>query len=609
MDLPFNVQIKTYRYDHDQLAYMRIKDITFSDDEKLLENGDIFIPEYMENKPIVIDFKSDDVNARLSIAGLETYYIGGRLNSDDAEFSPNGENIYLYSYGGKGEPAQTVPLIPGIYTVTVILQQVKYYGHFKVIPTNLSDEDWQIMRDEVNDMSEGLAVDFIKSKREQDGYEFTNAITNINSKARLDSFIDNRKKIRYVLETLRHQAKYQIKKSYSWVEPGLENNIDAISMRASGRHPEKRGLVYASRKYLDYDVVENRWVKRILSEFIHYVRSGINYYNELKQKELNHYESKQSYLESDKIEYNEKYHNMHSHANKIADFDANISILEEMQNYFVSMSQDDFLVQLTNTKQMPIPKALILSPKYNYLYKQYLNVTKKDADIKLDSRLTYFWKRTDTLYEIWTYIKTLKIFIDEGYSPISGWIYDLEYQEQLPFLESGTQIILERANISIVITFDKELPDAADKTDFLNPLYTESSRNKPDIRVDVIVDKDKYIGSVLMDAKYKNFQNIRGSNYNRQQFREYKNDPQAPNLAFPERFKKRYTPVSAVIVLSPKNSDVNVDTNFDGDEQLSKDIYMNLLNPSNGESSYSKTLLDEISGIIELYNDYGITNN
>lgn len=103
--------------------------------------------------------------------------------------------------------------------------------------------------------------------------------------------------------------------------------------------------------------------------------------------------------------------------------DSDITRLSQLISYFHNILTDEFLNDSVGEVNLSIPKALVLNPNYNFLYKMYVFLNKKQNEVALDKSYEYFWKRTDNLYEIWTYIKTIGALIANGYQPVEGWIF------------------------------------------------------------------------------------------------------------------------------------------------------------------------------------------
>lgn len=111
-----------------------------------------------------------------------------------------------------------------------------------------------------------------------------------------------------------------------------------------------------------------------------------------------------------------------------------IKRLSSFNNYIEDFLRSDSMNKISDKKPRFIPKSLILAPHYNKVYKAYLMLHDKKDILKLDKQYRYFWRSTELLYEIWTYIKTIEALRIKGFEPISGWIFNTsEYAEILPF--------------------------------------------------------------------------------------------------------------------------------------------------------------------------------
>ncbi len=197
-----------------------------------------------------------------------------------------------------------------------------------------------------------------------------------------------------------------------------------------------------------------------------------------------------------------------------------------------------------------------MNPKYNTIYKMYLKSRNNRNTLNFSNRYQYYWKSTNVLYEIWCFIKIIRSLSLQGYTPISGWIFENDIlSQELPFLHEDTTVVLSKNDIRINLVYNNSM----EKEDFSNtldiPVKTSSKRKKPDIRLDIILQDKYYIGSLIFEVKYKKLDNIldKDKGRQRQQLMAYKQNTMSSILAFPEILTRSLQAVSAVFALYPSN--------------------------------------------------------
>lgn len=265
--------------------------------------------------------------------------------------------------------------------------------------------------------------------------------------------------------------------------------------------------------------------------------------------------------------------------------------------------KEDFLTRVKATKPNYIPKSLVLDPKYNNLYKIFLRNIKSSTEIRLEKEYEHYWKRTDLLYEIWCYIKVVEVIIADGYEPEKGWIFNQESLLQpIPFLKDGTSVYLRKNNTTLRVVFNETLPKISSENSINSPLKTVSNRNKPDIRIDIIINTNEYTGSIILDAKYKKLINILyNSKSNKQviQLREYRNSVSSSIIDFPSYMLNNIKAIESVFAIYPSN-DTNKKVQKSFDEE---GIYFSQLKPGFGQEEFSKNLLEKVDARLKFYNE------
>lgn len=533
---------------------------------------------------------------------MDDYYIPNRISTVDGghyRYQAN-TNFSLFSLRDS-EQLQVVPLVPGLYTIKSFIGGGQYYSYFNVVPKDLSIPDWQKMKDEVESVINGLAVDFFRRRNSE---SVSDIIKNDNvsiSMTKIKLFLQREKEIRFVIEKLRKESRYKISKSYHWEPIGAKNLTDSLTIQKMGERPDKRGMIYSAERYLEHDVPENRWIKLILASFSKFVTRSIKKFESIKLE-----------LEQDRLT-NQKFDNARDESDvyfqknrlqtSLESVDKDIVRLLQLGSYFHTVLKDEFLDKSNGRVNRSIPKALILNSNYNFLYRMYVSLNKKQNEVILDHAYEYLWKRTDELYEIWTYIKTIEALIANEYQPVKGWIFSKNpYEDILPRLGSDEVVEFINSDGNLVRLVFNSVIKKGNQSTKEHPLLTDSNKNKPDIRLDMFDLNGEYAGSILLDAKYKRLYNVikrqKGEKGVMEQFREYRKAPYVSKgyWHLNEVVQNQVMPVQAVIVLYPKDDGSKIRT-----QAIDQFIFINELNPQEGMEDFVLLLGKQMTKRYELF--------
>lgn len=593
MDLPFSLKFQIGAKEH-----KIIEEPLFSQDKNFLMDYKSFKVKEFSELSFIFNSKSDKV--KLYIPELDDYLIENQLEDKHGEtyYDPSDQEIFIYNY----ELEKTVPLIPGFYLLLAKTDTVTFYSQFEIIPKDLVQSDWVEMRDEIEKIVGGLATDFIAKKNSQ------------HQSANLDTlqqnFIFQRIQIleRDIpqaiasLESLKKDAKYKISKHYSWKPNGSKNLIDQKTISQLQIHPEKRGFLYTHNRMITYDVIENQWIKFILLHFKHFSLLA----NEYLERVIESVIDEKKHLKS--FEYHksesEKIYNTQSYETRIDFLRKTQNRIKHFHAYILEFLHSPIMKNVAPKRPNYVPKSLVLNPKYNSIYKTYLNNIRNTTDLNFSPYYQYYWKRTDVLYEIWCYIKIINSLIIQGYSPISGWIFENDVlSQELPFLHDGTKVVFEKGEIKLNLIFNESMKKESFTNTLDIPVKTSSNRNKPDIRLDIIIDEKNYIGSLILEVKYKKLINIIHKDHGkqRQQLMSYKQNTMSGILSFPEALMRSLQTVAAVIALYPSDEKGSSSPKFFEHEG----IFFHLLNPSSDEKELSIKINKNIEERVELFKTFG----
>ncbi|MFB8724300.1 DUF2357 domain-containing protein [Enterococcus casseliflavus] len=587
MGLPFKVQLLTKGYD---------SLLNFYSIDEAIDFKSKTIPKIKEFQELKFIFSSTNIEDRLYLKEIDDFEIDGRFEDENKNlyFPPSNRTISIFDYDSN----QNVPLIPGYYYFEIISCNQIFYSVIQIIPKDLTLGEWHVMREEIEESVKGLSTEFIKRKESTIKDSFNSGQKTASMIEKIEKLCEDIPKVLVALDSLKKEAKFFIAKEYSWKPNGSKTLIDMRTLQMMQRHPEKKGQIYSPKRILEYDIPENQWIKFILNHFIRFTKLAIDYIERIHQ------------LLDDENETVEKFN--HSKPTKTVAYTYNRLLsqkesLDEDKNrlrsfyiYISEFLEAKYFSNVSDRHPKFVPKSLILSPKYNAVYKMYLNNIRNNDNVHFDRNYRYYWKKTDLLYEIWTYIKTVNALIDLEFEPVSGWIFDCySYNEALPFLTDGTKVVMKRGTVEIRVLFNETLRNKSFNNTLDNPIKTYSSRNKPDIRIDIF-DSSSYTGSIILDAKYKRLYNIVSSSRSRSQIDQlmaYRNDTSSNIIDFNDILLRQLRVVQAVFAIYPlRDGNTSAPKFYDNDNLIFSE-----LRPNFGYEDFRNSLKKQIEDRIAIH--------
>ncbi|WP_193323113.1 nuclease domain-containing protein [Schleiferilactobacillus harbinensis] len=562
------------------------------------------IPEYSYFDIQMSSSNSDD---RFLIPELDDYSVDNRVatSKSGAQFAYYPNIAYILFSGSwnhqiESSKHQDVPLTPGFYTIQVIHNNKSYFAYWQVVPKDLNDEEWKLMRRDVEDKVRGLALEYSVHKR--------NVVRALELGQVGDNYLDDdtafllsqQSEIQFAVEQLRNEAKFRISKSYSWKPSGMKAEIDQTTMRMIVDRPDKKGSLYSPTRYLEFNVPANQWLKLFIVTIVDVCVSQVSRITRVLEKLKSSFQSVSQYR--GKRTPSEWHFIEESYSRGVSVLSEAMASLQKLRYYLSDVLHDDFLSSVQLPSNTSLPKILMLNPIYNLLYKSYSSLKHRSQHILFDDYYSKYWKKTAQLYEIWTYIQTLDALIQLGYVPRSGWIYDQKAGETsllLPFLDEGTQVHLSNSSLSLLLTYNQPIKSRPSRSTHDRPLLTYSPRNKPDIRIDVFTLSNDFLGSIVLDAKYKKLNKLlserttEGHGQLADQFRAYRDDTYSTITTFKRVADIRI--VESVLVLYPSNP---VDQSVSVRESANH-VYYIQLKPKTGFANLMDKLQERIANLHE----------
>ncbi|MDG4658019.1 nuclease domain-containing protein [Ectobacillus antri] len=436
-----------------------------------------------ENIDVTVLFQSSYEDCRLYIEGLDDCVIQTSSDGEGESYLlPSSQKKLLFSH-------ENFPLIPGDYLVRVYCGRW-YYAMLRIQPKQVTESQLQVMKDEVQEFLEGLAYDVVSQ-----GSVYRMVPHEFAHKARVLQY--HYKTVLPALVELVSHANYEMATTYESKINYQPIVMDAETFAQRLRYPDRAHEWRVPVRRLNYDIHENRWIKSVVQmmkpSLIEMRNESVVHQSMLKrqlQREGN--SQKRSQLQK---------------------------ALGWLENVYKEVSQ---LIMKLNILQSAswwhevgiwdgniLPRAAQLNAKYRaflHIYRDWCG----NRSMNLDASYHLRWKRTDKLYETWGFIQFLKLLIEElHFSPQEGWIFSNSHSEQIqiPTLDRNTSITLKRGNLKVLFVYEGEIPSEPAHTSLQVPLYTDSTNNCPDMRMDVF-EEDVYMGSLVFDFKYRPLHHI-----------------------------------------------------------------------------------------------------
>lgn len=540
---------------------------------------------FREFESVAIEFTSISAGDRLYFDGIDL--LPAEMCEVDDEgnlfLSPQpGEKYSIFTYS-----SEYYAMHVGKYEMRICHDGMIYYQWFHVLPKNVSDSEWEIMKKELEEEVQGLSTDIIRKNISLGGKRMESAPSK-----QLYKFFVIKKHFNNILAALidlKDKPKYKVEKEYKLEPLYKATYIDNVTVKDYLTKGTGEEAYLVPKRIYNYDLPENRWLKKII-----YI-----YENELRLFR----ESTLNYCAYVKEELGElkRYGDVNN-----ASIRAKKRVLTELDMYLETVKQilsisdlikcQDWFKQIQSVKSLIVPHVLIYDVRYNAFYKMYRELQQHNINIQWSQEYAYSWKVSSKMYEVWCFIKMCRFLIaDEIGFEAEGWIFNGFNNEIMlvPDLVPGTEVVFYKENIMIRAHYDTKLPRTINKTeDKSTPVFACTNHTKPDIRFDLYKDKI-YWCSLIFEVKYRNIQKQWYYNDSKckEQIRSYKNDYKSPFCRGldPDFVVRKVNPVDRVWVLNPTHSCTEII-----DKQNEGIKFIQLI-PGKDYTNVIKELLEEIN--------------
>lgn len=564
---------------------LKIKDCLceeFTFEERLIYGENFQSIKIYENEEIYILFNSEDSSARLYLDALDILPDGNNVLIDDDGllYRPVSNFPFpLYKHGNEYDALRV-----DAFKICVVCNSKKYYSLLEVLPKQLSMSEWTMMRNDLEDEIQGLAQDIVRRN-----IGLGNSQAGIIPPEKLYTFFVVQKyapKVLASLIALQNSPKYHIATQYIEEDCSKAVKMDAITVRKYLHSGGATSVYSIPVKQVDYDIQENRLLKRIITiydrELLHFSKM----IEEIIEKRRN---SKKKEHKQYQLLYDQSLCDFLNTSNKLRQ----VTTIIKTQNWYQTVGP---------LKDGIVPHTFALDYRYGVLYKLYEDLRNPNFKIQLDPNYSYSWKKSSSLYEMWCYIKICRAFACK-YN-IVGNTWDLTFGDDslFPYLSNGVKMAFENDLVQIEVIFDQFVPTKASSTQLHNhPFYTVGKHKRPDITIDIYTKKDDwYIGSIILECKYRKLSSFwQGSS-------EWSSKPQIQAYYTENKSDLTYNeygghldirPIQSVIVLTP-------DIEGDGKSAVSINTLIRTLKPDTTNRTL-ENIIDSIeNGIENRYQQY-----
>lgn len=446
---------------------------------------------FTENQDIYIRFDAPR-GFRFTMDGLDVVTIPG-------EERENGQT-YIAPFRRQDQPlllfeGQDFPLVPGYYVLTVEGGGKSWYGLMEITPKYMGKQSWQDMRDELTDEIRTLSFDFMK-KNIHISKALEGALgLNASMLLRFYTISSESSVVLSVLDELSHTANARMVLRLKQIrqEEGRRPDPHIRPQHVKERPGAER--MPALRTEITRDVEENRFAKSILLALDHILQQFLEEIDgpirrlEEKQAELRKYTWGLEYKTGEKALFRLSLYRRRA---------------RRIKDSISRVSRAPWFEEAGTATEGEVPMTVFMDPRYSVLYRLYKNLSDPAQSLYVSSFYQFQWKRTDKLYEMWSFLQFIKALTAKGWELEEGIsVIREEGRYRLSSLESGTEIKLRREGEEVHLTYDGILPASSADTDRENhPLYTNNSHRQPDLRLDYYKG-GLYYGSLVADFKYR----------------------------------------------------------------------------------------------------------
>jgi len=454
-----------------------------------------------ENIDIIIEFNSSQNEARIYMDTLD-YYQSSICHEDDKGniyIEESQEPIVLFqNFTNSSSNLTYYPFVPGTYQIYVTCGKEKYYAFINVRPKQVTNNELDIMREELEEMIENLAHMLVNNETAAKVAPTSENRESISNQMLI--LTQNCNKIIPIVNEIKKSPRSKIVNQYQLEDTYKAKIIDQETIKHRLKRTDVQKRLLVPKRLVSRNLPENMVIIEVVKYLHKVTRRAIQYTEQI----LPHIEYDTNKLsggkyprpESERVKYLKQIESLKESKNK----------MKKLSNTFSLLLQAEWVKEVKGNSSNAT--GMHLDGRYRFLYQIYRELKNMKKKVQLNSDFSYRWKRTDKLYEMWGFVKLLKALQAPalGFKPIRGWIYgdqEMLTTWKVPLLKEGTIITLQgNGNKVINLVYDKSISYDRMNTTYENPLYSHFPNNRPDTRID-FYDDDKYGASYIIDFKYR----------------------------------------------------------------------------------------------------------
>lgn len=386
-----------------------------------------------------------------------------KIDSNDEYYVDNDVRIPIYSKNGN--------YIPGYYILKYVSKDEEYFSCLKINPKLVTSDEYSKMIYDLENIAEGL------SQRMTRG--FHGVVQNNQKRKLINRKIDilsfNFKKFQSTIYSIDRNPRQEIYSKYRWNNK-VSSGLDYKSSIMMSSHP-RNNMYYGKHHEINYSIMDNVILKNNLLyiyDVCRFIKRVTNDYETLVKK----YES----------------------------------IIDSIFHSFWMEDVVDKKGFVSNTS------SSFMNNDY-YFINKLASSLKKAADVNIDKyrNFSYIHKSSHELYEIWGFFKTIDAFYNCGFIETEGSdLYNMSNSDVISNIcngvPDGLSIKMKKEftldgvirEIYATVIYNESISNNYTK----GYLYTSSRHNKPDVRIDFFDEEATYIGSSVIDMKYRRKNNF-----------------------------------------------------------------------------------------------------
>lgn len=528
------------------------------------------IAKFNEYNKIMVSFESSDKNAFLEIDSSK---------SEEPLIIKEGEHDIIISESAFYESMLT----PGYYGLKVITSEKSYRGLYLINPTSIEWEGLINLRKYLESVTKGLSQNLYiqrmsgqKNIYGDNEFSLNKLYLYINNS--IDTVINSinnivKNPIVDIIKVYReqHYSSRPDMKSQKWLNSkGTNKNRNSYAAETT----------FEKHSTYDIDILENKWVKKIMDktigiicfmenrytiindEFLFKINKSRrlfqenrkNYYSIVNERNISkdykyQMEHELKYLEMDINELISKY-------NFIEDILANLKKIKSIILHYVN---ETWLKEIYNSeKQLRVSHKLLRDNRYLQLYDYYCNIISIEDNDTSDRKPYFPSKSTPKLFEYYSLVVSINVIINKGFKWSKGWIGDKTLEDvfngEIP---ENEPLIFLKDKYRCEIYYESEIKS---NIDIINGntcgfMRMNARHYKPDILIALFDNEtNTLIKSIVIEVKCrigKNIYNKKGPTQAIEQAKDYYNFGYYDNKKI-DKYKTSRGVIDEIIIVYPK---------------------------------------------------------